>query len=63
MLVPFPHKSPRNVRDKLLWRLPPYEDLMPIDVYLITNPAVRPSKAEAAFVEVMKEMIEAAPPE
>lgn len=36
---------------------------MPIDVYLITNPAVRPSKAEAAFVEVMKEMIEAAPPE
>ncbi|MBA5790878.1 LysR family transcriptional regulator, partial [Escherichia coli] len=26
----------RDVRDGILWRLPPYEDVMPIDVFLIT---------------------------
>lgn len=51
----------RDVRDRLLWRLPPYDNVMPINVFLITNPSVRPSKTEAAFIEVMRETINAVP--
>jgi DNA-binding transcriptional LysR family regulator len=51
----------RDVKDGLLWRLPPYEDVMPIDIYLIVNPAVRPSRAEAAYLEVLADTIEKTP--
>lgn len=51
----------RDVRDGLLWRLPPYEDVMPIDVYLVTNKAVRPSQTEVAFLEVLQRLIIATP--
>lgn len=51
----------RDVRDGLLWRLPPYDDVMPIDVYLLTNPRVRPSKSELAFVSVLREIVEETP--
>jgi DNA-binding transcriptional LysR family regulator len=51
----------RDVRDGLLWRVPPYEDIMPIDVYLVTNEKVRPSKTEAAYVSVLKEVVLATP--
>lgn len=55
------HVAQRDVRDGLLWRLPPYEDVMPINIYLITNPRVRPSRSEQAFIEVLKEIVEATP--
>jgi DNA-binding transcriptional LysR family regulator len=51
----------RDVRDRLLWRLPPYENVMSVDIYLMINPAVRPSKTEAAFIEVLRETINSAP--
>jgi DNA-binding transcriptional LysR family regulator len=51
----------RDVREGLLWRLPPYEDVMPIDVYLLTNPRVRPSKSELAFVSVLREIVDEIP--
>jgi DNA-binding transcriptional LysR family regulator len=51
----------RDVRDGLLWRLPPYEDVMPIDVYLLTNPRVRPTKSELAFLAVLREIVEEIP--
>ncbi len=47
----------RDVRDGILWRLPPYEDVMPIDVFLITNSRVRPSATEAAFIDVLREVV------
>jgi DNA-binding transcriptional LysR family regulator len=49
----------RDVRDGLLWRLPPYDDVMPIDVHLLTNPRVKPSKSELAYVAVLRELVEA----
>lgn len=51
------HIAERDVRDGLMWRLPPYEPVMPIDVYLITNPKVRPSRTEQAFIDVLKEVV------
>lgn len=59
---PFPiHIVERDVRDGLLWRLPPYEPVMPIDIYLFTNPRVRPSRTEQAFIKVLKEVVAATP--
>ena len=51
----------RDVKDGLLWRLPPYEDVMPIDIYLVVNPAVRPSRAEAAYLEILTGIIDQTP--
>lgn len=53
----------RDVRDGRLWRLPPYDDVMPIDVYLVSNPRVRPSQTELAFLEVLQEQIDSVPAE
>lgn len=50
------HIAARDVRDGLLWRLPPYEDVMPINVYLVINKAVRPSQTETAFLKVLREL-------
>lgn len=51
----------RDVRDNLLWRLPPYEDAMPIDVFMITNEKVRPSQTEQAFVDTVREIVNNTP--
>ena len=40
------HVAERDVAEGLLWRLPPYENVMEIDVYLITNPATNLSRSE-----------------
>jgi hypothetical protein len=34
---------------------------MPIDIYLLTNPRVRPSKSELAYVSILRELVEATP--
>ncbi|MFN3764053.1 MAG: LysR family transcriptional regulator [Aliihoeflea sp.] len=51
----------RDVRDGRLWRLPPFDDVMPIDVYLIMNQKVRPSLSELAFLNVLRESIDNTP--
>ena len=51
------HIAERDVKDGLLWRLPPYTPTMPIDVYLITNPQMHPSKTDLKFVSVLKELV------
>ena len=53
----------RDVRDGRLWRLPPYDDVMPIDIYLVSNPRVRPSQTELAFLEVLREQIQMVQPD
>lgn len=45
-----------------LWPLPPYENPPAVDVYLVTNPATPLNRAEAAFVDALREKIAATPP-
>jgi DNA-binding transcriptional LysR family regulator len=51
------HIAERDVTDGLLWRLPPYELTMPIEVYLITNPKIDPIQTELKFVETLKKIV------
>jgi DNA-binding transcriptional LysR family regulator len=53
------HIAARDVQDGLLWRLPPYKPTMPVDVCLITNPRVRPSRVEQALIDILKETVSA----
>ncbi|MCB1757546.1 MAG: substrate-binding domain-containing protein, partial [Gammaproteobacteria bacterium] len=45
------HVVHRDVRDGLLWRLPPYDDRLAIDVNLVTNPRAHLSRAESGLIE------------
>lgn len=47
------HVVERDVRDGLLWQLPPYEDPPAIDIFLVTNPRARPTRAERLFVDTL----------
>lgn len=55
------HVVQRDVRDGLLWRLPPYRNPPAIDIYLVTNPRTRLNRAEGRFVEVLRQKIAATP--
>jgi len=55
------HVANRDVRDGLLWRLPPYESPTPIDVYLLSNPKAQLSRAEVAFASLMREITASKP--
>jgi DNA-binding transcriptional LysR family regulator len=48
------HVVSRDIRDGLLWRLPPYDTRLVIDVNLITNPRAHLSRAES---ELTKQLI------
>jgi DNA-binding transcriptional LysR family regulator len=56
------HIAERDVREGLLWRLPPYEPTMPIDVYLFTSPRARPTRTEQAFIDVLVEVVSSITP-
>lgn len=55
------HIAARDERDGLLWRLPPYRPTMPVDVFMITNPRVQPSRVEQALIGVLRELVAARP--
>jgi DNA-binding transcriptional LysR family regulator len=55
------HIAARDEQDGLLWRLPPYRPAMPVDVFMITNPRVRPSRVEQALIDVVTELVDAKP--
>lgn len=55
------HVVDRDVRDGLLWRLPPFENPPAIDVFLVTNPLVHLSRAEQHFIDTLTARIEATP--
>jgi DNA-binding transcriptional LysR family regulator len=55
------HIAARDEQDGLLWRLPPYKPTMPVDVFMITNPRVRPSRVEQALIDVIRELVDAKP--
>ncbi len=55
------HVVTRDVRDGLLWRLPPYESPPAIDVYVVFNPHTRLNRAESALLEMLLEAIHSTP--
>lgn len=55
------HVVERDVRDGLLWRLPPYENLPEIDIYAVCNPDTQLNRAEQEFVRMLIERIETTP--
>lgn len=55
------HVLERDVRDGLLWRLPPYDDPPEVDIYLLRNPKKRLNRAERIFVERLLEQIRTIP--
>jgi DNA-binding transcriptional LysR family regulator len=55
------HVADRDVRDGLLWRLPPYDKPPKVDIYLLTNPSRRFNSAEERFIERLKTQIKSMP--
>jgi len=61
-LGPLPiHVVARDVRDGLLWRLPPYQSPPAIDIYLVWNPKTHLNRAEAGLLEALRAAIDAKP--
>lgn len=55
---PLPVHFSKNYEEQgLLWRLPPYEDTLEIDVQLVTNPNARLKRAEQAFLDFVNQRL------
>lgn len=55
------HVVERELRDGLLWRLPPYDNPPAVDIFLITNPRKRLNRAETLLINNLKTQIETLP--
>lgn len=55
------HVAEREVRDGLLWPLPPAEGVAPVDLHLLWNPAAKLNRAERAFLEACSQALDAIP--
>ncbi len=55
------HVVQNDIRNGLLWRLPPYDKAPEIDVFTVSNPQMQLSRAEKEFVRMLTEKIEATP--
>ena len=55
------HVVERDVRDGLLFRLPPYENPPPIHIWLVSHPAVSLNLVERKFFAMLNEKIENTP--
>jgi len=51
------HAVERDVRDGHLWRLPPYDDPPPVDIYLVSNPASQLNRAEETVLAALRQRI------
>jgi DNA-binding transcriptional LysR family regulator len=49
----------QDLENGTLWRLPPYENPPAVDIYVVTNPASRLSRAEEKFLAALKAQIAA----
>lgn len=47
------HVAERDVREGLLWRLPPFDDPPAVDIFLVTNPDARLTRTEQAFLDTL----------
>lgn len=55
------HVVERDVRDGLLWRLPPYQKPPQVDIFLVRNPKKKLNRAEQFFVDCLLERIRTIP--
>jgi len=55
------HVVARDLRDGLLWQVPPFEDLPEVDVYLVWNPATVRNRAEETLLQSLIERLDATP--
>lgn len=55
------HAVERDVRDGLLWRLPPYDHPPEVSIYIVRNPKARLNRAEERFSEILLEKVAATP--
>ena len=55
------HVAERDVRDGLLWRLPPYDKPPMVDIFLVTSPRKRFNRAESSFIDALKTAIRTTP--
>jgi DNA-binding transcriptional LysR family regulator len=55
------HVVGRDVREGLLWQLPPYDALPQIDVHVVWNPKAKLNRAEKALLEMLLEKIRDTP--
>ncbi|MEP1330062.1 LysR family transcriptional regulator [Pseudophaeobacter sp.] len=55
------HVAARDLRDQLLWQVPPFEDLPPIDVYLVWSERATKNRAEQILLDALLEAIENTP--
>jgi DNA-binding transcriptional LysR family regulator len=55
------HVVERDVRDGLLFRLPPYEDPPAIDIWLVRHPEARVNRAEAEFTRLLLKRVAETP--
>ncbi len=53
------HVVRQDLDNGTLWRLPPYDSPPAVDIYVVTNPASRPSRAETLFLDALKREIAA----
>ncbi len=53
------HVMQRDVQDGLLWQLPPYADLPPIDVHVVYNRKTRLNRAESSLLDSLLAAIQA----
>lgn len=55
------HVVRRDVRDGLLWRLPPYQDPPAIDIFLVSNPQASLNRAEAGLLALLRGQVDELP--
>ena len=57
------HVATRDIRDGLLWQLPPYDQTAPVDVHVVWNPQAALNRAEQSLLDRLAEHIDATPME
>ena len=55
------HVVGRDLKDGLMWRLPPYENLPAIDVHVVWNPSAKMNRAETALLQMLLGRIDETP--
>ncbi|MTI16442.1 LysR family transcriptional regulator [Rhodobacteraceae bacterium RKSG542] len=55
------HVAERDVKLGLLWRLPPYDDLPMVNIYVVQNPEAETTAAEQAFLTFLDDLLDQTP--
>lgn len=55
------HVVKRDVRDGLLFRLPPYANPPAVDIWMVRHPDARVNRAEAEFVRLLEQRVDDSP--